>query len=337
MKFYILVNRKLEYLKDHLKTIPRSDQVVVINSLDNDFIDQASAYCQEMSIEYYVTESDGTAATGKNSVMKLFLESDNEYMVQVDGDDKITDYGYKAYKALSRHKNPPDLVVIRNQFQFRYLSYRILPDGTKKPIGGERSQPWLRSKEWMEINGLHEHYRFHYYGKLQNTKSPKLVCEVYDAETVMGWAIEREIFENFFWNMGEGDNDVRELFNRMTFYSRKAAEHVKFDNTLNVGEDTMEFLRLKKMCYDKKLNVVRFNEYPTDKDVVAGQHYHTYLYQVKDEDGVVMSDGREDDKSWCYDWMIKLNRYVEDNNLEEEYKCLKGWYLKDFDRKQLDI
>ena len=132
MKFYILVNRKLEYLKDHLKTIPRSDQVVVINSLDNDFIDQASAYCQEMSIEYYVTESDGTAATGKNSVMKLFLESDNEYMVQVDGDDKITDYGYKSYKALSRHKNPPDLVVIRNQFQFRYLSYRTLPDGTKK-------------------------------------------------------------------------------------------------------------------------------------------------------------------------------------------------------------
>ena len=58
-------------------------------------------------IEHYVTESDGTPATGKNSVLRLFLESDNEYMVQVDGDDMITPY--VAISTAQRHIQIPQM------------------------------------------------------------------------------------------------------------------------------------------------------------------------------------------------------------------------------------
>ena len=60
--------------------------------------------CVSEGIEHYVTESDGTPATGKNSVLRLFLESDNEYMVHVDGDDMITPYGRNLYRTANTHR-----------------------------------------------------------------------------------------------------------------------------------------------------------------------------------------------------------------------------------------
>jgi hypothetical protein len=60
---------------------------VVINSLDENFISKIKDYCFENSIKYSITESDGTAATGKNSVFDVFNQTDCTHVCQLDGDD----------------------------------------------------------------------------------------------------------------------------------------------------------------------------------------------------------------------------------------------------------
>jgi ribosomal protein L7Ae-like RNA K-turn-binding protein len=75
VKFYALVCRNMKAVTRHVKTIAKEDLVIVINSLDEDFVSDASTYCAKNEIEYYITASDGTPSKGKNSVLDLFAES----------------------------------------------------------------------------------------------------------------------------------------------------------------------------------------------------------------------------------------------------------------------
>ena len=60
---------------------------VVINSLDQEFIDGIVEFCESNNIQYSVTESDGTPSTGKNAVFDVFKKSDFTHLAQLDGDD----------------------------------------------------------------------------------------------------------------------------------------------------------------------------------------------------------------------------------------------------------
>ena len=60
---------------------------VVINSQDDDFIQNIVKYCKFNNIPHSVTESDGTPSTGKNAVFDVFKESDCTHLSQLDGDD----------------------------------------------------------------------------------------------------------------------------------------------------------------------------------------------------------------------------------------------------------
>ena len=112
MKFYILCSRDLFCLERQFDTIPKDQTVVVINSLDESYVVSAVSFCEDEQIEYYVTTSDGTPATGKNEALRLFLESDNEYSVHVDGDDVLTDYGVSLYNEVANRKNAPDCIAL---------------------------------------------------------------------------------------------------------------------------------------------------------------------------------------------------------------------------------
>jgi hypothetical protein len=336
VKFYILCNRNLEDLKDHVKTVPFKDQVVVINSQDDDFIDQASAYCQENSIEHYVTESDGTAATGKNSVMKLFLESDNEYMVQVDGDDQISEFGYQVYTDLAKKDDAPDLVILKNQQCWRYTRYSGKPDGTQKPIGHERLMPWRRFADAIEDQLSVVNTYVNLKDQRSGYKVSKRVYEDEMDDQLLLWAIDRVKFEEFFWRMGEGSDELRETFNRMVFYSRKTAELINFDNSLKVGEDTVEMLRMKKLCYDGKLNMKVLDEHPAGEHTIGrGKDIpYTYLYNQKDGGGQVLQVGFDyTTQQWNLTWMTTLMDYIEDHGYDEDWSCLEGFYLPEVPRK----
>ena len=93
LKFYALCSRNTRALSRHARKdrsgIPREDLVIVLNTLDKDFKEEAIEWCDKNDVEYVVTESDGTPSTGKNSVLDLFLKSDNDYMVLIDGDDLL--------------------------------------------------------------------------------------------------------------------------------------------------------------------------------------------------------------------------------------------------------
>jgi hypothetical protein len=60
---------------------------VVINSQNQIFIHKIKNFCGYKNIPFTITESDGSAATGKNSVFDVFLNSDYTHLSQLDGDD----------------------------------------------------------------------------------------------------------------------------------------------------------------------------------------------------------------------------------------------------------
>ena len=122
VKFYALVTRNIYAVKRHINTIPKEDLCIIINTQNSDFETRAAAWCVEEGIEHYITVSDGTAATGKNTVFEKFLESDNDYMVLVDGDDYITNHGVWTYKQVAAMDTPPDVLAIEYQLGVHYAA-----------------------------------------------------------------------------------------------------------------------------------------------------------------------------------------------------------------------
>ena len=115
LKFYALCTRNIYALMRHAKYIPKGDLFIIINSQNEEFIAAAEHYCKSESIDYAITESDGTAATGKNSFLDTFLASDNDYAVLVDGDDFITPHDVVTYRLIATMPNPRDAIGITNQ------------------------------------------------------------------------------------------------------------------------------------------------------------------------------------------------------------------------------
>ena len=311
MKFYILTSRHIDFLKRHANTIPIKDQVVVINSLNDDYIDQASKYCRENSIEYYVTESDGTPATGKNSVMKVFLESDNEYMVQVDGDDTISEYGHQFYNSVAESEDPPDLIILYNQFQRWTRVWRINDiTGERVPAKVIRNQPWTRPHRPYKPEDPPEWLGDLEYLPLPEAKKKVTLEKQYHARsTFLDWA----------WRHGQGspESQKRDIFQRMVFYSRKAAELVHFDCELTIGEDTIAGLKMKEHFVNGDIKVLRNDEQ------INGGYDWTYLYN--EGNGVVM--GEFDLQG--YEWYIKVMKYINKNNLIEKYKHIEDVIIPD--------
>ena len=116
LRYYVLCCRNMNALKRHFDIIPSDELTVVVNTLDSNFQKEAVAYCQSKAVECVVTESNGTASQGKNSVIDLFLESSYDYFVLVDGDDYLTPHGVWTYKYISEMDSPPDIVALEYQY-----------------------------------------------------------------------------------------------------------------------------------------------------------------------------------------------------------------------------
>ena len=76
--FYVLSSHNIYALKRQFKTLPVDKTTVIINTTHIEFRQQAISYCEENKVRYFVTDSDGTAATGKNSFLDIF--DDDEKM-----------------------------------------------------------------------------------------------------------------------------------------------------------------------------------------------------------------------------------------------------------------
>ena len=280
MKFYILTSKHIECLKRHFALLPMSETVVVINSFDKSYVDTAVSFCSEFDIEYHVTECDGTPATGKNSVLELFLNSDENYMVHIDGDDMLTSYGVDLYKRLSMKENAPDCLVLYRQ------------RAVKKSKNGS--------------------YYIHYYpfdksSHDHQTMTKEDIVSYFSHEDTGNYSIEkanelaehRLVFNDIVHKYGES----HESMCRIVFISRKCAELMHYDNSLVIGEDTIQFLKLKRIALKGGLNMVRHKE----------KRNPTYHY-MQDFEGTV----KEND----WDWLESFNKAVFDIELPEKYKTL---------------
>lgn len=254
MKFYFLTSGDHKALDLNAKLIPHENLVVVINTLDDNYVIHATTYCEIHGIEYYVTESDGTPATGKNSVIDLFLASDNDYMVQIDGDDYITPHGVEVYKNLANHPRPPDMVVLYRQPAIKLFDYDWIIKNPKSPIPKEWGLKFPMDKSDVGYDRQTPEWLYRYFVN---------ICEV-DHDTASRWSVDRYEFNQAMIMYSE----VREYMCRMVFYSRKCAEKVRFENNIIVGEDTIQFLKLKKMATEGQLRIYRRKE----------RNLPTYLY-----------------------------------------------------------
>ena len=143
LKFYALCCRNTETVKRHIETIPKEDLIVVINTQDSDFETAAVSWCTTESVQHVVTVSDGTAATGKNSVFDHFAASTADYMVLVDGDDYLTGHGVWTYKQLAAMTTPPDVLSLEYQIGI-HNSYGYDPKNCgagPMPVVGENMDP----------------------------------------------------------------------------------------------------------------------------------------------------------------------------------------------------
>jgi len=279
IKFYVLCSKGLIALKRHLKTIPKKDLYVVINTLSPEFISSASEFCQREGIEYAITESDGTCATGKNSVLDIFGESSNDYGVFIDGDDYITEWGYKVYTTLVTGKKVPDVVALINQKGIkRDIVNWVLPienDGPETDpdsIVGCAFYPFKRDKDWwLNILSLPEDSAMH------------------------KWAVQCQKYI-----MPE------ETHLRITFLSKKAAEMFRYDNQFKIGEDTLMYLNYKKAWSDGLIDLVHYDE----------EESPTYIYDSRVAGTVATVKGEDENSEKPLQWVKVLQE--EYNKYEVE-------------------
>ena len=234
MKFYILTSDHFTNLLRHnspkYSNIPKEDMVIVINSLNKDYVKKAEKYCKDVGIEYYITESNGTPAKGKNSVLDLFLASDNDYCVMIDGDDFLTQYGVEYYKSLENKKIVPDVLCIRNGISLMNKKGKSIKVSLKMEELGFNAQGFY-AKHKEEFNSTDE----------EAYKATEDVAKMYGTQQ----------------RLAEKD----QTFTRVTWLSKKAAKQT-FDEELVIGEDIIHFLKLKNQAVLNKLKVYTLNEVP---------------------------------------------------------------------------
>lgn len=290
LKYYVLVNKSMNCLARQFNTLNREETIVVINTLDEQFEAEAIRWCTKNQIEHYVTESDGTPGTGKNSVINLFLESDNQYMVHIDGDDWITPYGRNVYKAYTYQPDCPDLIALCHQpsmYEYDYEQFKDKrdPNDSVDQISGAF---FPHQYEMIFDNVLNDHQLEHHvrwYTERYYMNRTKAIT----------MARVRLHLEQLYIDYGDGN----EAFNRMVFFSRKAAQYINYTNELQVGEDTVEYYKMKKLALQGKFDMAVRDE----------RQGYTYIY-MEDTPGIISTDrGKYESKeqlSHRWDWLVPL-------------------------------
>lgn len=266
-------------LKRHLRTIPKNNLYVVINTLNPEFSSRASEFCQQEGIEYAVTESDGTPATGKNSVLDIFMNSSNDYGVFIDGDDYITEWGYKVYTTLATGKKVPDVVALINQKGIKrdIVNWVVPPenDGPEtdpESIVGCEFYPFKRDPEWWR----------------------NLLWLPRD-NAMYKWAVQCQKYI-----MPE------ETHLRITWLSKKAVKMFRYNNKFKIGEDTLMYLNYKKAWADGLIDLVHYDE----------EKAPTYIYDSRVAGIVATVEGEGEDNKNSLEWVKLLQE--EYNKYEVE-------------------
>lgn len=282
LKFYILVSRDLEKVRRHWKYIPKEKLVFIINTLDKEFEKECSQLLHIKEIEHHITKSDGTPAKGKNELLKIFEKSDNDYCVQVDGDDFLTPYGVDLYEQISQSRLAPDVICLRNQ-----IAEVLDVEGTNK----EGKPKTFRNSFFKRKNLDFKRFR-------------NLLLEAGFSEEDADTTVE---YHKEYYHNGYKYVDPDEAHCRVVFFSKKAAK-TKFPEGLLIGEDTLQFFLLKHEAHLGNIKMVTNDERPA-----------TYVYDQTDGKNTVFQEMyyRKNWK-WMGDFNKEVRKYKEQSILHEE-------------------
>ena len=293
IKFYILTSENIEKLKRHFSpeytNLDVTDAIVVINTKCEKYTKDASSYCSDIGVEFHITESNGTPARGKNSVLDLFTESDNDYMVMIDGDDYLTPHGVWVYKSLAESQSPPDAVFLWRQKGLVRQWWE--EDGYKI----HNSDPFCIDFKEMLYGSDQSHVEGY-------RKAAK------EAGRDMG-DIEYHIQNSkIFWEFQYKYCEPSTQHCRLTFISKKTAE-IKFPESVVIGEDTLHYFLIKNEQRAGNLNVFRNTEYPP-----------TYIYDQTSVGTVVRESLGGQDTTWIVRFMEVASAYERFGVVHEGYE-----------------
>lgn len=89
----ILTSEKIDKLDRCIQSVltqtDKEDVVVIVNSLDDRFVNLAVHLSEKYGLRSIITDSNGKPGKGKNSLLKYFLETDYSHLIPVDGDDYL--------------------------------------------------------------------------------------------------------------------------------------------------------------------------------------------------------------------------------------------------------
>lgn len=115
----ILTSGKPEKLERCIQSVNSNssphEQIVICNSNDENYISLASQICYDNNINFKTTLSNGTPGKGKNSVIKHFLQSNCDWLFQIDGDDFITENAIKILHEKIKEQSFDAACLINNK------------------------------------------------------------------------------------------------------------------------------------------------------------------------------------------------------------------------------
>ena len=296
LKFYILLSHPEgfhRHFSPHYSNLDPEKVEVVINTKDRIKERDIIELCERYGVFYHITESNGTPAKGKNELLEIFENSDNDYCVQIDGDDYLTPHGVWFYEKVASGSTPPDVICLKNQVSY-CLSGEMFSNEVKKEI----RRFFTIEKGDIDYKKLREGMIKHHI--------PENLVEKYVSYHKEYYDVQAKYVED------------KEAHSRVVFMSKKAAKY-RFPEELVVGEDTVFYYLLKDAHFRGELVATCNDEAPA-----------TYIYCQLSGGGTVWnhSKGFTD-----WSWMNKFNNFVasmSDKLWEKDLPLIKIEYEKPY-------
>lgn len=89
------------------------DCVPIINSKNQQFIDEFSSWCKKNSIIFEITESNGTPSKGKNSCIDFFKSTQYDGLCMLDGDDMFYPTASIQIARHLQHHPYTDIIIVK--------------------------------------------------------------------------------------------------------------------------------------------------------------------------------------------------------------------------------
>ena len=279
LKFYILLTHAEgfhRHFSPHYSNLKPEQVEVVINTKDPDAERDIIELCERYGVFFHITESNGTPARGKNELLKIFENSDNDYCVQIDGDDYLTPHGVWFYEKVAAGSSVPDVICLKNQISWCRTGKMWSEDAKKELRRFFTSPPESLDYDELWDNMIKQHI-------------PEEKAKLY-----------MEYHREYYETQGKYCED-EEAHSRVVFLSKKAAKY-RFPEELVVGEDTVFYYLLKDAHFRGELIAVCNDEAPA-----------TYVYNQLGGGGTVWnhSKGFTD---WT--WMGHFNSVIREMEKE---------------------